>query len=116
MKRPKIKVGAVILRWNGVDYDKGIVFSATKKYVVILWKGVKEKIEKDLLKYQVKISASKEVWNWKAPTLDIEETFDEKVEGNWIKTYNQAGELVSMKLTEEAHKQMGRKPKQQKKS
>lgn len=110
MKSPKIKAGTVVLRWNGVSNDKGVVFKATKKYATILWSGVKEEIEKETLKWQTKYSydENKWIWNWKAPALDVEETLDEKTEGAWIKTY-QTGELVSMKLTEEAYKKMGQK-------
>jgi len=111
MKSPKIKVGTVILRWNSVDHDKGVVFSVTKKYVVVLWKGVKEKIEREIIKWQKKYLYDKNewTWNWKAPALDVEEMLDEKIEGNWIKTYDRAGALVSMKLTEKAYSQMGQK-------
>lgn len=110
MKATKIKVGTIILRWNGMSNDKGVVFSTTKKEATVMWKGIKEEVEKDTLKWQKKYSydENKWIWNWKASALDVEETLDEKTEGNWIKTYR-AGELVSMKLTEEAHKQMGQR-------
>lgn len=110
MEGPKIKAGTVVLRWNGVSNDKGVVFSTTKKKVVVLWKGVKETVEKNTIQWQKKYSydESKWIWNWKAPAIDVEETLDKKTEGNWIKTYR-AGELVSMKLTEEAYKKMGQK-------
>jgi len=110
MKKPKVKVGTVILRWNGASNDKGVVFSTTKKEAVVMWKGIKEEVEKNTLKWQKKYSYDKKEWewNWRAPALDVEETLDEKTEGDWIKTYR-AGGLVSMKLTEEAHKQMGQR-------
>ena len=47
MKKPKIKVGTVILRWNGASNDKGVVFSTTKKEATVMWKGIKEQVEKD---------------------------------------------------------------------
>lgn len=110
MKTPKIKVGTVILRWNGASNDKGVVFSTAKKEATIMWKGIKEKVEKDTLKWQKKYSYDKKkwIWNWRAPALDVEETLDKKTESDFIKTYR-AGELISMKLTEEAYKKMGQK-------
>ncbi|KKL92263.1 hypothetical protein LCGC14_1886450 [marine sediment metagenome] len=112
MKAPKIKAGTVVLRWDGGSNNKGVVFKVTKKYATILWSGIQEKIKKETLKWQKKYSYDKNEWewNWKAPALDIEETLDEKIEGAWIKTYR-AGELVSMKLTEKAYRQMGQKQK-----
>ncbi len=110
MEDPKIKIGTVILRWNGVSNDKGVVFKVTKKYVTVHWSGVKEKIEKDLLKWQKRYLYDKNEWewNWIAPAKNVIEVLAEKTEGAWIKTYR-AGELVSMKLTEEAYKKMGQK-------
>lgn len=107
MKSSKIKAGTVVLRWNGVSRDKGVVFKVTKKYATILWSGVKEKVEKDTLKWQRRYDYDKEewLWYWIAPALEIEQTFTKKIEGDWIVTYNSAGKWVSRKLTPEAWKE-----------
>jgi len=113
MKKPKIKAGTVILRWNGVSNEKGVVFKITtikkKKYVEIKFSDGLIRIKKDTLQWQHKYDYDKKEWStwyWTAPAKNIMEIPVEKTEGDFIKTYR-AGELVSMKLTEEAHKQMG---------
>lgn len=111
MKTPKIKVGTVVLRWNGVSNDRGIVFSITKKEAIVMWKGAKEKVEKDTLKWQHHYDYDKEewtAWNWAALAKNVMEVPVKKTEGAWIKTYR-AGELVSMKLTKEAYELIGQK-------
>jgi len=100
MEATKIKVGTVVSRWNGMSNDKGVVFSTTKKEATVMWKGIKEKVEKDTLKWQKKYNRDKKEWDhyWKAPTTDIKEVLTTKVEDGWMNTYNQAGELVSKRI------------------
>ena len=111
MKATKIKAETVILRWNGVSNDECIVSKTKGKDVTILVPGGEIRIKKEEIKWQTRYLYDEEKWiyYWKAPVKNVIEILAEKTEGNWIKTYDRAGELVSMKMTEEAHSQMGQK-------
>jgi len=108
MKSPKIKAGTSVWRWNGVSDDQCVIFEIPGKYVRIFVPGGDIRIKKDTLKWQKKYLYDKKQWTtfrWVAPAKITMEVPVTKIEGDWIKTY-QAGELVSMKLTEEAHKEI----------
>ena len=116
MKSPKIKAGTVVLRWDNMSYEKGVVFKILiikkKKYVEIKFSDGLIRIRKEAIKWQKRYLYDKKQWTafrWITSAKNIIQVPVEKIEGEWIKTYNQAGELVSMKLTEEAYKQMGQK-------
>lgn len=115
MKSPKIKAGTVVLRWNDMSYEKGVVFKILtikkKKYVEIKFSDGLIRIRKEAIKWQKRYLYDKKKWtilSWVAPAKITMEVPVEKTEADWIKTYR-AGELVSMKLTEEAYKKMGQK-------
>ena len=128
MKKPKLKKGTKVRRWNGTIFEDGVVLSASKKMINIEWPNEKEKVERDLIKYQEKLttkpitkpyvpwwSKTKEkitggtesvsVWNWNVP-FSAEETFETKIEGDWKNTYDVSGKLVSTVNTSEAHKKI----------
>ncbi len=114
MKSPKIKAGTVVLRWDGATNETGVVLKIEKrKYVTIAFPGGSIRIKKETIKWQKRYLYDEKKWStwyWVAPAKNIMEVPVEKIEGAWIKTYR-AGELVSMKLTEEAYKQMCQKQK-----
>ena len=110
MKSPKIKLVDQIFRWNGISYERGSVLKKGKLVTIRFPDGL-IKIKKEEIKWQKRYLYDKNEWewNWIAPAKNVIEVLAEKTEGDWIKTYDRAGELVSMKLTEEAYKQMGQK-------
>lgn len=122
MKRPKIKLVDKIFRWDDVSYERGVVLKIEtkkkKKYVTIEFPNGSIRRNREEIKWQKRYLHDTKQWTtfrWVAPAKITMEVPVKKIEGAWVKTY-QAGELVSMKLTEESYKQMGQKPKQQKKS
>ena len=115
MKSPKIKLVDNIFRWDGISYERGNVSKIEGKYVTILVPGGKIRRKKEEIKWQKKYNYNEQKWDafrWIGPPKDIIEILAEKTEGDWIKTYNRAGKLVSMKMTEESHSHMGQILKQ----
>ena len=108
MKSPKIKLVDQIFRWDGISYERGSVLKKGK-LVTIRFPDGSIKIKKEEIKWQKRYLYDKKQWTafrWITSAKNIIQVPVEKIEGDWIKTYGRAGTLVSMKLTEEAHKEI----------
>jgi len=97
-KGPALRKGVAVFRWNGIGDDEGVVIKKSKEYLHIDWNGTKEEIEVALFKYQMKILDGEVTWRWKAPAREHESVKDVRIEGDWEKTYDHTGNLVTMKL------------------
>ena len=102
MKKPTLKKGTVVYRWNGASRDEGVVAKKSKGRVYIDWSDteIPEIYELKDIKYQVSYDKDKEIWRWNAPQANTSQTLRIEADDTWEKTYNQKGDLIGMRLLE----------------